>query len=170
MSGFPVKAYCFTKTKDMRKWIVLAAFLMVGYIKPLEGVQNPLRNELVKPKQQNTAVDLRTKYHIPKKFGQKEIDTVLFYSKTLRIPENICFNLIYIESRFDSTAVNKKTKCAGYAQLHPKYFTFTDRFDNLKQGFEYLKKLFDKHGDWKKALQKYSTSHINYILDNGTIR
>ena len=141
----------------MRKWTVLIIFTLTLHLSLTNG-RNPVKNDMVQPQIQNTVVDLRAKYHIPKKFGQRQIERVLKLSAEFSIPEHIAFNLIREESRFDSTVVSKRG-AKGYLQLLPKYFTFVNSDDNLRQGFKFLRQQFDRLGTWRKAVNYYNSGH-----------
>jgi len=116
---------------------------------------------------------VRNKYEIAYSFSDREIKTVLRLSKKLQIPEHICFNLIKRESCYDSTVLSAEG-CLGYLQLNPRYFAFENSEDNLKKGFCFLRKQYDKLGSWEEALIYYNSGekhyrnnrYIDYILHN----
>ena len=118
--------------------------------------------------------ELRTVFKIPDTFIDSQIDTVIEISKRMQIPKHISFNLIFKESRYDSTAVSS-AGCYGFTQLHPRYFKSTTSHDNLVQGLGFLKKQYDRFNDWERALMFYNSGEkmyrnnnfVNYILTNG---
>lgn len=111
-------------------------------------------------------------YDIPRTFGFREIDTVISVSHKYGVPEPIAFRLIYVESRFDSTAVNKTSGCWGYMGLSPKYFTAKNRFENIEQGLAFLSARRFALGSWEDALSYYNSGecmcsrseYLNFVL------
>ncbi|MDD4225970.1 MAG: transglycosylase SLT domain-containing protein [Mariniphaga sp.] len=91
-----------------------------------------------------------------------------------QVPVNLVMNLIYCESRFDSTAKSKKG-CQGYMQLNPINTggkTLTPA-DNLLCGVAFLWSLHRKYGNWRDAINFYgsgyrmncSEKYINFIIN-----
>lgn len=118
---------------------------------------------------------LRKNFKIPAHFLDTDIDSVINISEKENIPYHITLNIIYIETKFDST-VTSKIGCSGYMQLNPKYFKIPkNRFDNIRMGLRFLKKMYKEFGSWEDALAYYGTGskhkknkwRINYILKNG---
>jgi soluble lytic murein transglycosylase-like protein len=126
------------------------------------------------PKSSIDYSDIRSKFRISDNFNNSQIDTVLSISDRLHIPHHISLNLIYNESRFDSTVVSS-AGCYGYMQLHPKYFTATTSYENLLQGLGFLRDQYDRLGTWEQAIIYYNSGEtmykdckfVNYILTNG---
>jgi hypothetical protein len=152
----------------LNRWqtITLAVLFLLLPAKILPGGVTHVQGFILPPE------TIRQDYNVPQKFSDRHIDSVIYHSETMNIPLHICFNLIHQESRYDSTAVSH-VGCAGYLQLHPKYFTFADSYDNLRQGYKFLRQQFDRLGTWRKALTYYnsggkmksSEKYLNYILN-----
>jgi soluble lytic murein transglycosylase-like protein len=89
------------------------------------------------------------------------------------VPVNLVMNLIYRESRFDSTVKSKKG-CQGYMQLsriNTGGKTLTSS-ENLLCGVAFLWSLHRKYGNWRDVINFYgsgykmncSEKYINFIV------
>lgn len=96
-------------------------------------------------------------------------------------PIMISFALVWKESQFDQHAVGKNAKSADYGLWQLNSLTFYklskkqmfDPMTNSKLGAEYLRKKYDEHLRWEKALLAYNCggiskvpeTSINYLCD-----
>jgi len=88
-------------------------------------------------------------------------EKIVMYAKKYGIPERLFLELVRAESNFNPKAVSPKG-AMGLCQLMPqtaKMLGVKDPFnvdENLNAGAYYLKKLYNKYGDWKLALAAYN--------------
>jgi soluble lytic murein transglycosylase-like protein len=108
-------------------------------------------------------------YKIPSKYRV----FVIYTCKELDIPLNIFYNLIYEESRWKATAINRNkngTMDRGLMQLNSRYqsyfvnkffnskfvFDIFNPYHNIEVGANYLKSLHNKYGNWKTSIMAYN--------------
>jgi hypothetical protein len=95
----------------------------------------------------------------------KYFDLLKHQCKLQNVPVSLCMNLIYFESRFDSTAKNKKTGCQGYFQIDP--INTNGKVlcpkDNIIKGIELLHQWKEEFGSWEQCLRFYVSGNHMYI-------
>lgn len=111
---------------------------------------------------------------IPERVSEDHLKAIAKLSEDKKIPLNIFLRVIYHESRFDSSAVNKSSGAFGYCQTMPLTFNHfysamkleggKSAINNLTIGAEVLAKKFnywtgrgrDEMGAWEMALAGYA--------------
>lgn len=114
--------------------------------------------ETAPPKQVNTeANQLTWDTHLT----NEELATLLEACDAGHIAPEIALGLIQVESSFDADAINPKSGCYGYLQLHPSYFpTDLSPADNIRTGIEYLAEQLERYDvDLEAALTAYNAGH-----------
>jgi soluble lytic murein transglycosylase len=92
------------------------------------------------------------------------------YAKQYDVPENLVYAVIRTESSFDSQAVSR-VGAVGLMQMMPSTFRWlTDDIlaeqladealynpeVNIRYGTYYLRRMYDRYGDWQTALASYN--------------
>ncbi len=75
------------------------------------------------------------------------------------IPLDIAIRLVYEESRWKESAINRNTNGTydyGLMQLNSRYFKVYPWQTNIQKGLEYLASLYIQTGTWKQALISYN--------------
>ena len=107
------------------------------------------------------------------------------YSEKYRVPENIVYAVIKVESKFDSSA-ESSVGALGLMQMMPDTFSWLtndrlgDRFSvgmlydpetNIKYGVYYLSWLYDRYADWDITLAAYNAGpgNVDKWLENPTV-
>ena len=107
------------------------------------------------------------------------------YSEKYRVPENIVYAVIKVESKFDSSA-ESSVGALGLMQIMPDTFSWLtndrlgDRFSvgmlydpetNIKYGVYYLSWLYDKYADWDITLAAYNAGprNVDKWLEDPTV-
>lgn len=136
-----------------------------------------LNGKNAKEKQERNYTAIREKFDIPQTVNESEIDSFISISKRTKVPIHMALNIIQIESKFDSTAVNDSSGCIGYMQLSPKYFKKQkNRFENVYMGLSFLRERYEALGSWKRAIAyfgggggaSHDTPIIKHIVNNGS--
>lgn len=107
------------------------------------------------------------------------------YSEKYRVPENLVYAIIKVESKFDSSA-ESSVGALGLMQMMPDTFSWLtndrlgDRFSvgmlydpetNIKYGVYYLSWLYDRYADWDIALAAYNAGpgNVDKWLEDPTV-
>ena len=107
------------------------------------------------------------------------------YSEKYRVPENIVYAVIKVESKFDSSA-ESSVGALGLMQIMPDTFSWLtndrlgDRFSvgmlydpetNIKYGVYYLSWLYDRYADWDITLAAYNAGpgNVDKWLEDPTV-
>jgi hypothetical protein len=138
----------------MKTILAISIFLLIC---PCRFDTGDLRGDSVRAGVTPYQYQIMREFDLPRSFGFREIDSVVSICGQCDIPLGIAFRMIYSESRYDSTRVNDKYGCWGYIQLNPKYFSYGNRFDNLRQGFTFLAQKKAQYGSWSKAVNYYGS-------------
>jgi len=92
------------------------------------------------------------------------------YAKQYDVPENLVYAVIRTESSFDSQAVSR-VGAVGLMQMMPSTFRWLtddilaeqladealyDPEVNIRYGTYYLRRMYDRYGDWETALASYN--------------
>lgn len=91
----------------------------------------------------------------------EDLATLLEACEAGGIPVEVGLGLIQIESGFDPAAVNPKSKCYGYCQINPRYFSADlDAAGNIRTGMAYLAEQLERYdGDMEAALTAYNAGY-----------
>jgi soluble lytic murein transglycosylase len=107
------------------------------------------------------------------------------YSEKYRVPENLVYAVIKVESKFDSSA-ESSVGALGLMQMMPDTFSWLtndrlgDRFSvgmlydpetNIKYGVYYLSWLYDRYADWDITLAAYNAGpeNVDKWLEDPTV-
>jgi soluble lytic murein transglycosylase len=107
------------------------------------------------------------------------------YSEKYRVPENLVYAIIKVESKFDSSA-ESSVGALGLMQMMPDTFSWLtndrlgDRFSvgmlydpetNIKYGVYYLSWLYDRYADWDITLAAYNAGpgNVDKWLEDPTV-
>jgi soluble lytic murein transglycosylase-like protein len=97
--------------------------------------------------------------------GSKEIALpILYYAEQRELSLSLVFSLVWVESRFKPTAVNRNSTSIdrGLFQLNNRSFPhlsendFFDTHVNARHGTSYLRFSLNQFSDWQKALAVYN--------------
>lgn len=97
--------------------------------------------------------------------NNKEIvNVILLEALEKEVPVNIAFAMAFVESSFNSNAVNGNSSSYDYGlfQLNTKSFPNADYFDikeNTKIALSYFNELFRKTGSWEIAVIFYNSGY-----------
>lgn len=108
----------------------------------------------------------------PSERSQPYIESISKAEQQYGLPKNMLARVIETESQFDPKA-RSKMGATGIAQIMPKYHPGVDPTDpmaSIDYSAKYLKKLYDRFGDWDKALAAYNAGPSRVVKGMDTLR
>ena len=153
-------------------FLLIIAVLIVGIIgtpkqkKAAKDVEKEIIvdevEEVIEEAVEDVNIPARNDFYIAECKLSKEMQNAVYDAcNDTGIPFNIALGLIEVESNFNAEAVNTKTGCYGYCQLHPTYFpNDLSPEENIATGIKWLARLYGNNGgDIAKALTIYNAGH-----------
>lgn len=183
----------FNKTKDNIVTIIIFTIIISGivllainngYKKRREEQQKielqQLKKENIQLKQKLNQIDFfeykKLKIYknsdiiIPDNFKENILDTIIYYNKKYKIPDSICYRLIYEESKFNFEAKNKKSGAIGLYQIMPKTFLIylkklkinkINQYTQIQIGSYILYETYNQYKKWDLVLSLYNSGKLS---------